>query len=73
MTAKLQDLVHDVCGIFRGDSKKTKGLEAFNLMKSELEVLETQQQLGLASCSGRSCWVGFSLRRIESMMGCTYM
>ena len=42
MTAKLQDLVRDVREIFRGDSKKTKGPEAFNLIKSELEVLETQ-------------------------------
>ena len=42
MTTKLQDLVSDIREIFRGDSKKTKGPEAFNLMKSELEVLETQ-------------------------------
>ena len=42
MTAKLQDLVRDVREIFRGDSKKTKGPEAFNLIKSELEVLERQ-------------------------------
>ena len=42
MTAKLQDLVSDIREIFRGDSKKTKGPEAFNLMKSELEVLERQ-------------------------------
>jgi hypothetical protein len=42
MTAKLQDLVSDIREIFRGDSRKTKGPEAFNLIKSELEVLERQ-------------------------------
>ena len=42
MTAKLQDLVSDIREIFRGDSKKNKGPEAFNLIKTELEVLERQ-------------------------------
>ena len=41
MTAKLQDLARDVRETFRGDSKKTKGPEAFKLMKSEMEALET--------------------------------
>jgi len=42
MTAKLQDLVSSIREIFRGDSKKNKGPEAFNLIKTELEVLERQ-------------------------------
>ena len=42
MTAKLQDLVHDVREIFRGDSKCLKGPEAFSLMLTQLESLETQ-------------------------------
>ena len=42
MTAKLQDLVRDVREIFRGDSKRLKGPEAFSLMLTQLESLETQ-------------------------------
>ena len=42
MTAKLQDIVRDLREMFRGDSKRLKGPDAFNLLKSEFEVLETQ-------------------------------
>ena len=42
MTAKLQDLVSSIREIFRGDSKRNKGPEAFNLIKTELETLERQ-------------------------------
>ena len=42
MTTKLQDLVRDVREIFREDSKCLKGPEAFSLMLTQLESLETQ-------------------------------
>ena len=42
MTSTLQDLVRDMREIFRGDSERLKGQEAFSLMKMQLELLETQ-------------------------------
>ena len=40
MAIKLRELVIDLREIFRGDPKKTKGPEAFSLMKTQMEVLE---------------------------------
>ena len=42
MANKLQDLVCDVREIFRGDSKHLKGPEAFRLMLTHFESLQTQ-------------------------------
>ena len=40
MAIKLRELVTDLREIFRGDPKKTKGPEAFSLMKTQMEALE---------------------------------
>ena len=60
MTAMLQDLVRDVREIFRGDSKRLKGPEAFSLMLMQLELLETQLHDEEATQSRRAVKFNFA-------------